>query len=98
MYWVNTSGTGTYTAIDQFDPATAGSGSGAAMFRPGKILQFGGNSNGTIVIDINGPTPVVTDSEAMSSQRYWVTGTLLPNGQVLATLTYLRDGAQLNRP
>ena len=24
------------------------------MFRPGRILQFGGNSNGAIVIDING--------------------------------------------
>ncbi len=44
------------------------------MFRPGKILQMGGNSNGAIVIDINGATPVVTPTQPMSSQRQWVIG------------------------
>ena len=30
------------------------------MYPPGKILQMGGNSNGSVVIDITGPQPVVT--------------------------------------
>ena len=85
MYYVNANGTGTLSAQAQFSSANAGSGSSAAMFRPGRILQFGGNSSGAIVIDINGPQPVVTPTDAMSSQRFWVTGTVLPNGTVLAT-------------
>ncbi len=55
------------------------------MYRPGKIVQFGGNSNRTITIDINGASPVVTSSEDMASQRQWVTGTVLADGRVLAT-------------
>ena len=74
MYYVNPSGTGSISQLDFFPSANAGSGSGQAMFRPGKILQFGGNSNGAIVIDINGPQPVITPTGSMSSQRFWVTG------------------------
>ncbi len=55
------------------------------MFRPGRILQFGGNSNGAIVIDINGASPTVTPTQSMSSQRRWVTATMLADGKVLAT-------------
>ena len=56
-----------------------------AMYRPGKILQFGGNSNGAIVIDINGPTPTVTPTQSMSSQRRWVNATVMADGRVVAT-------------
>ena len=56
------------------------------MYRPGKILQFGGNSNRAITIDINGASPVVTTTlPNMSSQRQWVTATVLADGRVLAT-------------
>ena len=44
MYYVNTSGTGAVTTAGQFSGPT-GSDSSAAMFRPGRILQFGGNSS-----------------------------------------------------
>lgn len=85
MYYVNAGGTGSLADVGQFSSSNAGSGSGAAMYRPGKILQFGGNSSGALTIDINGPQPTVTPTQPMSSQRFWVTGTILPDGTVLAT-------------
>jgi hypothetical protein len=46
-----------------------GKDSSSAMFRPGKILQFGGGSNGARVVDITSGTPVVTATQSLSSQR-----------------------------
>ena len=85
MYYVNTSGTGSFTQVGQFASTYTGSDASAAMFAPGRILQFGGNSNGAIVIDINGATPTVTPTQSMSSQRRLVNATLLADGKVLAT-------------
>ncbi len=84
MYYVNTGGTGSITAAGQFTGPT-GSDSSAAMFRPGRILQFGGNSNGARVIDITGGSPVVSNTQNLSSRRRLVTATVLADGQVLAT-------------
>src|SRR4026208_253612 len=53
MYYVSTSGNGNITTAGQLSSNNAGVTASAAMFRPGKILQIGGNSNGAIVIDIN---------------------------------------------
>ncbi len=85
MYYVNTSGSGSVTQVGQFASSYAGSDASAAMFAPGRILQFGGNSNGAIVIDINGASPTVTPTQSMSSQRRLVTATMLADGKVLAT-------------
>ncbi len=85
MYYVNAAGTGSITMAGQFAAANTGSDSSAAMFSPGRILQFGGNSNGALVIDINGATPSVTVTAAMAAQRRLATATVLPNGRVLAT-------------
>ncbi|MFT3664257.1 PA14 domain-containing protein [Piscinibacter sp.] len=85
MYYVDPNGTGSVTSAGQFPSSYAGSDSSTAMFRPGRILQFGGNSNGAIVIDIRGGAPVVTPTAAMSSQRRLVTAAVLPDGKVLAT-------------
>jgi len=85
MYYVDPAGTGRYTAAGQFSSSFAGRTSSAAMFRPGQILQFGGNSNGAIVIDIRGPAPVVTPTQSMSTRRQWVSATVLADGRVLAT-------------
>jgi hypothetical protein len=71
--------------VGQFSSSYAGSDASAAMFAPGRILQFGGNSNGAIVIDINGASPTVTPTQSMSSQRRLVTATMLADGKVLAT-------------
>ncbi|HEV7914217.1 MAG TPA: PA14 domain-containing protein [Albitalea sp.] len=85
MYYVDPNGAGSATAMGQFNAAYTGNDASAAMFRPGRILQFGGNSNGAVIIDIRGPAPTVTPTMSMSSQRRLVTGTLLPDGKVLAT-------------
>ena len=85
MYYVDPAGTGQITRVGQFDSAYAGNDSSAAMFRPGRILQFGGNSNNAVVIDIRGGTPSVTLSQAMSTQRRLVNATILADGKVLAT-------------
>ena len=84
MYWVNTSGTGSITMAGQFSGPT-GSDSSTAMYRPGKILQFGGNTNGALVIDVNGASPVVSTTGALSSRRRLVNATILADGKVLAT-------------
>jgi large repetitive protein len=85
MYYMNPSGTGQRTNAGQFSSAYAGWTSGAAMFRPGRILQMGGNSNGAVVIDITSGAPVVTPTQPMSTRRQWVSATVLPDGRVVAT-------------
>ena len=60
MYYIDASGTGSFTSMGQFNSAYGGSDASAAMFRPGRILQFGGNSNGAAVIDIRGGAPTFT--------------------------------------
>ena len=84
-YYVNPAGNGSIAFGAQFPTAYFGNDSSAAMFRPGRILQFGGNSNGALVIDITGATPVATPTQSMSTQRRLVTGTLLADGKVVAT-------------
>ena len=85
MYYVNTNGAGSVTNVGQLSGPT-GTDSSAAMFRPGRIIQFGGNSNGARVIDITGGgVPVVTNTANLSTQRRLVTATILADGKVLAT-------------
>ena len=85
MYWVSTGGTGILSAAGTFASQYASADNAAAMFRPGRILAFGGNSNGAIVIDVTSGTPVVTATQSMQAQRRLVSATLLPTGDVLAT-------------
>ncbi len=85
MYYVDTSGTGAVVNVGQLNSANTGGDASAAMFRPGRILQFGGNSNGAAVIDIRSGTPVVTATQSMATQRRLVNATILPDGKVLAT-------------
>jgi hypothetical protein len=85
MYQIDPANQGSLTDLGRFDVRYGGGDSSAAMFRPGMILQFGGNSNGAIVIDVRGAKPVVSATQPMSSQRRFVNGTLLADGQVLAT-------------
>ncbi len=84
MYYVNTGGTGSLTMAGQFSGPT-GSDSTAAMFRPGRILQFGGNSSGALVIDINGASPSVSSTQSLTSRRRLGHATILADGKVLAT-------------
>jgi hypothetical protein len=85
MYYIDPSGLGSITTVGQLPAANRGNDASAAMFRPGRILQYGGASNGAVVIDITGGTPVVTVTQPMSSQRRLSTATILADGKVLAT-------------
>jgi YVTN family beta-propeller protein len=84
MYYVNTSGTGSVTTAGTFSGPT-GSDATTAMYRPGKILHFGGNSRNALVIDITGASPVVSQTQQVSTQRRLVNATILADGRVLAT-------------
>ena len=86
MYRVDTTGSGTITMLGSFDTAYSGGWySSTAMYRPGRILQIGGNSNGAYTIDITGTAPVVAQTQTMSSTRAWVNATVLADGKVVAT-------------
>ncbi len=105
MYYVNTAGAGSVTTAGQFSGPT-GSDSTAAMFRPGRILQFGGNARSALVIDITSGAPVVTQTQQVSSRRRLVNSTILADGRVLATggsdawneLTGVNNSAEIWNP
>jgi hypothetical protein len=85
MYYVDVTGTGSVTRTGQLPSANVGNAS-AAMFRPGRILQIGGNSNGALIVDINGlSTPLTALTANMSTQRQWVNATILADGRVVGT-------------
>ena len=85
MYFVNTAGVGELTWLTRLPLQYGGPDSSAAMFRPGRMLHIGGNSNGAVVVDVLSGTPQVSPTQSMSSQRRLLTATLLADGQVLAT-------------
>jgi YVTN family beta-propeller protein len=85
MYWLNPTGNGSVTSAGAFPSATAGGDSTGAMFSPGRILQFGGNSNAAIVIDITSGAPSVTSTSALAYHRRLGTATVLADGKVLAS-------------
>ncbi len=84
MYYVNTSGNGSITILGTHGGPT-GSDASAAMYRPGKILQFGGSSRNAQLIDITGATPVTRATNPLVAQRRLVNATILADGRVLAT-------------
>ncbi|MFL6670602.1 MAG: galactose oxidase-like domain-containing protein, partial [Burkholderia ambifaria] len=86
MYWVDPTGTGAITLLGKFNSAyTGGWYSTTAMYRPGRILQIGGNSNGAYTIDITSGAPVVAATQSLSSKRAWANATVLADGKVVAT-------------
>ncbi len=85
MYYIDTAGNGSITLAGQFASANTSADATAAMFRPGRILQVGGSSNGAIVIDINGSTPSVTTTASMLRQRRLATATVLADGRVMVS-------------
>ena len=85
MYFVSTEGAGSLTPVGQLGTTNASKVSATVMFRPGKILQVVGKNTHALVIDINGPQPVVTPTASLSAKRTWASATVLADGQVLVT-------------
>lgn len=84
MYYVNTAGNGSLTQNWQFT-GSKGRDANTAMYRPGRILQYGGNTKTAKIIDLTSGAPVVTSTSSLSSNRRWGVATVLPDGKVLAT-------------
>ncbi len=96
MYWVDTTGVGTLTLAGNMAGKTpSGVTTTDVMFDVGKILRTGGGSQSStntkdgkssaVVIDINGPNPVVTDIAPMPYALQWHTGTVVADGRVVVT-------------
>ncbi len=106
MYYVATSGLGSVAGAGILSPTYTATTASAVMYRPGKILQFGGKWNGALVIDLTAMTPKWRTTGSMSSVRQWVTGTVLADGRVLATggsavansLTGVNNSAEIWNP
>lgn len=86
MYYVDPLGAASIALAGKFNTAISGGWySSAAMYRPGRILQLGGNANGAYTIDLTSGAPVVAQTQTMSTKRAWVNATILPDGKVVAT-------------
>jgi DNA-binding beta-propeller fold protein YncE/mono/diheme cytochrome c family protein len=84
MYYVNTAGSGTLSPAGRFS-GTVGRDATSAMFQPGRILVFGGPSNGARIVDIRGGSPAVSNTQPLLRNRKWANATILADGKVLAT-------------
>jgi YVTN family beta-propeller protein len=84
MYFVDTVGTGNVAPRSILPLQYFGAGS-SAMFRPGRILQVGGNTNATAIIDVTSGAPVFTPTQSVSTVRKLMTATLLADGQVMVS-------------
>ena len=94
MFYLDWAGTGKATVAGILPNKTRSYTSTAVMFRPGKILQVGGSTDGdpeargsnqAVIVDINGDSPKVTNLPNMAFARVWGNSTVLPNGEVLIT-------------
>ena len=85
MYYVNTAGTGSITRVGSTPASSRGGDSTVVMFRPGRILQLGGSSNGAVVIDINSGSPVATATSSMATMRKLANATVMADGRVVVT-------------
>lgn len=97
MYYVNPDGNGTITlagilpfpgtvrSADGQSRAGGGRDATAVMYRPGRILVFGGAETRARTLDITGGSPIIGKTDPTSSIRNNAFGTILPDGQVLAT-------------
>ncbi len=89
MYYINTQGSGAIQRVGEFNGAWSTQGeSTSVMYRPGKILQLGGFSNGNnaALIDINGTVPQVRLTNPMRfSRSSWASSVVLADGKVMAS-------------
>ncbi|KTR04610.1 hypothetical protein NS365_14775 [Aureimonas ureilytica] len=97
MYRIGYDGNGSFGDVQPFDGPNWGGTASTVLFAPNKILQFGGGitfnedqsapagSRNASIIDFSTFPYKVSDTGQMAYGRHWVTGTVLPTGEVLAT-------------
>ena len=80
MFYVTPAGQGTITQIGQ---TLAGNFYlPTLMFEPGKLLSLRLNRK-AIVVNLNGPSPVITTTANLDQVRHWSNATVLADGKVL---------------
>ncbi|WP_155897391.1 RICIN domain-containing protein [Aureimonas ureilytica] len=97
MYQLGYDGNGSVGNFQAFNGPNWGGTSTAVMFAPRKVIQFGGGwtmndegaappgSKSSSIIDFSTYPYKVSQTGSMSFGRHWLTGTVLPTGEVLAT-------------
>jgi hypothetical protein len=86
MFYVTVTGNGAVTNVGTLPSANSGLDLERRHVPPGRIIQMGGNSNGAIIVDVNGlSTPLTALTASMSTQRQWVNATILADGRVVGT-------------
>lgn len=90
MYYINTAGNGGVQRVGQFsNDYNVDSESTSVMYRPGKILQAGGRTNGGVnasLLDITSGTPQFRPTNPLRvSRTAWANSLLLADGKVLVT-------------
>ena len=91
MHSIDTTGLGKVTQVGPELTEWYPKHGATVMFDEGKLLVAGGATAGNdqkstakaMVIDINGPTPVITPIPAMANARKFQTAVMLPTGEVL---------------
>jgi Domain of unknown function (DUF1929)/Galactose oxidase, central domain len=88
-WWLDTSGTGNWTAGPRHAVNVVRGYGTAAMYEPGKILVAGGAQNPPVssveLIDLNQPSPRWRVAQPMAHARLHSVATILPDGKVLVT-------------
>ena len=81
MFYLNPAGNG---AITQLTQQTLGADSSVPtlMFAPGRLLSVRAQQK-VVVVDLNGPQPVVTPTADLDRLRIWSNATVLADGKVL---------------
>ena len=90
MHMIDVSGSGSLTETNTHSSWYPKHGT-TVMYEEGKLLTAGGwnsatngaSTNRSLVIDLNGPSPAVSEISPMVHQRKFHNGVLLPNGEVL---------------
>jgi hypothetical protein len=83
MYSVSTAGVGGVTQLAATVPFVGAPWFPTIPFSPGKLLSV--RYDVAFVVDYTQPVPVVTQTDNIDQTRFWASGTILADGEVLVT-------------
>ncbi|MEM8922791.1 MAG: galactose oxidase-like domain-containing protein [Actinomycetota bacterium] len=93
-YLIDPDGNGGLTRLGPFPNLNVGATSVSVQYDSGKVLQVGGGGFANndrsrtgrkiaSIVDLNSPTPTVTQTGKMTYGRHWADGVILPDGRVM---------------